>query len=64
VQKLFQLSLAKIPVTALDKQKAKDAIAGLEKITRNLPSVDAVAIAGESWENLEERYVTSKNIYK
>lgn len=57
VQRLLILSLEKMPPTILDKQKAKDAIAGLRKIAKNLPVVDAVAIARESREDLEERYI-------
>jgi hypothetical protein len=40
---------------SVDKEKAKSALAGLRSIARNLPPVDAVTIARESREELEQR---------
>jgi len=57
VQRLLKLSLEKIPPPTFDRQKARDAIAGLRKIARNLPPVDAVAIARQSREDLEQRCI-------
>ena len=40
---------------SFDKEKAKSALAGLREIASNLPTVDAVAIARQSREDLERR---------
>ena len=53
-EKLLKSSIDRIPPT-FDKQKAIEALAGLREIARNLPTVDAVAIARQSREDLEKR---------
>lgn len=56
VQRLVQFGLEEIPAQ-LNKQKAREAIAGLREIAKNLSQVDAVAIARQSREDLEQRYL-------
>ena len=40
-----------------NKQKAREAIAGLREIGKNLSPIDGVAIARESREELEQRFI-------
>ncbi|OZH53541.1 hypothetical protein AFK68_16935 [Hydrocoleum sp. CS-953] len=40
-----------------DKQKAREAISGLREISKKLSLVDGEAIACESREDLEQRYI-------
>ncbi|NES07551.1 MAG: hypothetical protein F6K22_35065 [Okeania sp. SIO2F4] len=55
-QRLLKFSLEEIP-PQFDKQKAREAIAGLREIGKNLSLIDGVAIARESREELEQRFI-------
>lgn len=57
VQRLLHVSLDNMTEPALDKQKAKAALVGLREISNNLSPVDAVAIARQSREDLEQRSI-------
>lgn len=57
VQKLLHVSLENMTEPTLDKQRAKAALVGLRDMTQNLSSVDAVAIARQSRDDLEQRAI-------
>ncbi|NEN88528.1 MAG: hypothetical protein F6K48_06150 [Okeania sp. SIO3H1] len=56
VQRLLKFSLEEIP-PQLNKQKAREAIASLREIGKNLSPIDGVAIAHESRKDLEQRNI-------